>query len=101
MTRGLIHMLTQWRAVLVGLVLAVSASGSLRAQQTTAGTASISGRVTVAGRAARGVALTLRGSGNDRRSPQLQMLFEHGSFEKTTTDEDGRYRFEGRRRGPL
>jgi hypothetical protein len=96
MTRRLVHMLTLWRGMLVGFVLVVSTSVSLGAQQTTAGTASISGRVTVAGKPARGVAVTLRGSGssNDRRSLQLQMLFEQGSFEKATTDEDGRYRFE-------
>jgi hypothetical protein len=72
-----------------------SISVSLEARQTKDGTASIAGRVTVAGKPARGVALTLKETtNNDRRALQLQMLFEGGSFEKASTDEEGRYRFD-------
>ncbi len=81
------------RWMIVGVLLCSGASASAQSQLRE-GTGSIAGRVTLSGKPAQGVVLTLReSSANERR--ELSMLMRGSAFEKATTDADGRYRFSG------
>ena len=82
------------KRTLFTILLIAAVHASVDARQSKEGTASISGRVNVAGKPARGVALTLRETTNSERRA-IQLFFNGGTLEKTSTDEEGRYRFDG------
>ena len=83
------------RAMLFALILLVAvtaARAQSQPQETKEPTASITGRVTVGGKAAQGVIVTIMRADSGATSTAVGIL-GHKSAAKTTTDEEGNYRF--------
>jgi hypothetical protein len=88
-------MRTFTRAIIFFIILLVttmSASAQSQPQDAKEPTGSITGRITVGGKAAQGVIVTLTQSDADQMKT-MAGLFGQKSTAKTTTDEEGRYRF--------
>src|SRR6185436_19584747 len=78
--------------IMVAIVLCSGAAAAQR--QLKEGTGSIAGRVTLGGKPAQGVVLTVNEtSANEQRA--LNMLMRGAASAKATTDGEGRYRFSG------
>ncbi|MGA9773341.1 MAG: hypothetical protein WBV94_30200 [Blastocatellia bacterium] len=80
------------RSTLCALVLLIAATGAGAQQETKEPTASITGRVTVGGKAAQGVIVLLTRVDADAMGT-IAAILGHKSSAKTTTDEEGGYRF--------
>lgn len=80
------------RFALVLLIAATAARAQSQPQETKEPTASITGRVTIGGKAAQGVIVTIVRIDADSTGT-IAGILGHKSAAKTTTDEEGNYRF--------